>query len=498
MNTPGDVPNPIATVDLPDAAATAAFAEDVATCLTAGDIVTLSGGLGVGKTTLARALLRAIGDDPALEVPSPTFTLVQTYAGGRLTVSHFDLYRLATSDELDEIGFADAALEGAVLVEWPERAGGRLPAERLDIALAIAGGGRRATVGGQGTLPTRLRRSRAARAFLEGGGWRGAARRHLQGDASSRTYERIRAGERRAVLMDWPPRGQLPAGDPRARYRARDARAFVAVDHALRAAGVSAPEIYAADLAAGFVLMEDFGDEGLIVASRPDFRRYGIAIEMLAELHAKPRPAALPLPDGSLYRLPPLGRDALAAEIATFVEAYVPHAAGEPLPDDAKAEFLAIWAVLFDKLAAAEKSWVLFDVQSPNLFWLPEREGVARIGVIDFQDMFLGPSAYDVASLCQDARITIPADVEWALRDRYVALRRAGDPGFDADSFMTAYAIAAAVRAVKNLGVFAGLAGAGKPHYLNHLPRMSDYLARAFAHPVLSPLAVWYEKRLNP
>jgi aminoglycoside/choline kinase family phosphotransferase len=112
--------------------------------------------------------------------------------------------------------------------------------------------------------------------------------------------------------------------------------------------------------------------------------------------------------------------------------------------------------------------------------------------------MFLGPSAYDVASLCQDARITIPADVEWALRDRYVALRRAGDPGFDADSFMTAYAIAAAVRAVKNLGVFAGLAGAGKPHYLNHLPRMSDYLARAFAHPVLSPLAVWYEKRLNP
>src|SRR5438132_151517 len=81
---------------------------------------------------LARALIRAVADDPALEVPSPTFTLVQTYAG-RLAVAHFDLYRLSEASELDEIGFEDAIAEGAALVEWPERAEGRLAGDRLDI-----------------------------------------------------------------------------------------------------------------------------------------------------------------------------------------------------------------------------------------------------------------------------------------------------------------------------------------------------------------------------
>ena len=85
-------------------------------------------------------------------MPSPTFTLVQTYAGGRLPVAHFDLYRLGTPDELDEIGFDEAAADGAVLVEWPERAGDRLPADRLDIALEIAGAGRRATLAGAGDV----------------------------------------------------------------------------------------------------------------------------------------------------------------------------------------------------------------------------------------------------------------------------------------------------------------------------------------------------------
>ena len=107
-------------------------------------------------------------------MPSPTFTLVQTYAGGRLPITHFDLYRLTAADELVEIGFDDARLDGAVLVEWPERAGDRLPADRLDVALAIAGAGRRATITGAGTWPERLSRSRAVRAFLDLSGYAGA------------------------------------------------------------------------------------------------------------------------------------------------------------------------------------------------------------------------------------------------------------------------------------------------------------------------------------
>ena len=150
-------------------------------------------------------------------------------------------------------------------------------------------------------------------------------------------------------------------------------------------------------------------------------------------------------------------------------------------------------------LVLAETSWVLFDMQSPNLFWLPERDGIKRIGLIDFQDMFAGPAAYDVASLCQDARVTVSAGLEAALRNRYVALRRATDRTFDVESFAATYAILGAARTLKNMGVFARLADyLGKTQYLQHLPRMDDYLTRSLKHPVLSDLAVWYERHLPP
>jgi tRNA threonylcarbamoyl adenosine modification protein YjeE len=485
-------------VDLPDEAATAALAEDVAACLAAGDVVALSGGLGAGKTTFARALLRALADDPGLEVPSPTFTLVQTYATPRLTVAHFDLYRLTDPRELDEIGFFDTAADGAVVVEWPERAAGRMPAGALAIVFEIIGAGRRAVIAGGGSFAARLRRSRAAREFLDRAAWPGATRRHLQGDASSRTFERIVAGGRRAVLMDWPPGSQLPEGDARAAYRARDVRAFLAVDDALRGVGISAPEIYAADTAAGFLVMEDLGDEGVVVAGTPDAERYAVAIEVLAHLHAEKRPETLPAPDGGNHRLPVLEVGALMAEIGNYLDWYIPRATGRRLANSARDAFVAIWSDIAGILAGAERTWVLFDVQSPNLFWLPDRQGVARIGIVDFQDMFSGASAYDVASLCHDARVTVPAPLERSLRERYVALRRTADPAFDVDGFARAFAIAAASRATKNLGAFARLVASGRTNYIKHLPRTRAYLARALANPVLSPLAVWYEDNPIP
>jgi tRNA threonylcarbamoyl adenosine modification protein YjeE len=139
---------------LDDLAATDALGARIAASIALGDAIALQGDLGAGKTTLARAILRALGVNEA--VPSPTFTLVQSYDTARLTVRHFDLYRIVDSSELDELGIDDALDEGAALIEWPERAGGRLPPDALNVALKTDAGGRHARVSGP---------SRWARAF---------------------------------------------------------------------------------------------------------------------------------------------------------------------------------------------------------------------------------------------------------------------------------------------------------------------------------------------
>lgn len=123
---------------LPDETATARLGEAIARVLRPGETVCLSGPLGAGKSTMARALIRSL-TTPDEDVPSPTFTLVQFYEGPRLKVAHFDLYRLNDPDEAYEIGLDEALDEGAALIEWPERLQGRLPADRLDVEIALAG-----------------------------------------------------------------------------------------------------------------------------------------------------------------------------------------------------------------------------------------------------------------------------------------------------------------------------------------------------------------------
>ncbi|WP_137125922.1 tRNA (adenosine(37)-N6)-threonylcarbamoyltransferase complex ATPase subunit type 1 TsaE [Roseomonas sp. HF4] len=137
------------TLDLPDLPATHALAAGLARLLRAGDAVLLEGPLGAGKSEFARALLRAAAGDPALEVPSPTFTLVQSYDLPAGTAHHFDLYRLDGPDGLAELGW-DEAREGIVLVEWPDRLGGERPVDALTIALEPqpAEEARRATLSG--------------------------------------------------------------------------------------------------------------------------------------------------------------------------------------------------------------------------------------------------------------------------------------------------------------------------------------------------------------
>lgn len=490
-------------VNLADEAATRQLAEDLALILRAGDVIALQGDLGAGKSTLSRALLRALADDPMLEVPSPTFTLVQAYEFDRLTVSHFDLYRIEDEEELIELGFEEAASEGAALVEWPERAEAYLPVDTL--LLSIASGptpdSRVVEFSAQaGDWDARIERTLQIRRFLEGTGWRGASRRFLQGDASARSYERIRHDGKIAILMNAPRRADGPPvrdGKPYSQiaHLAEDVRAFIGIGEALRAKGLNAPELYAHDMDSGLLLLEDLGSDGVLIDGTPDPERYRAAVDLLADLHGHDWPLETPLPDDTTHHVPAYDAGALSIEADLFLDWYVPDVTSAPVSDDAAAEFRALWQSLFEILATSEKTWVLRDYHSPNLIWRADREGADRLGLIDYQDTVIGPTAYDVASLAQDARVTVSVELEQELVERYVAARRARDAGFEEDAFRRDYAILAAHRATKVLGIFVRLAKRdGKPGYLRHIPRLVDYLSRSLQHPVLADIKLWYQR----
>lgn len=490
-------------LDLADETATRRLAEDLAVVLAPGDVVALKGDLGAGKTTFARALLRALANDSALEVPSPTFTLVQPYDFPRFSVAHLDLYRTEDPDEIEELGLDDMLRDGAALVEWPERAGGILPDDTLWLGLepGVDAGARVATFEAEaGSWVDRLPRSLAMRSFLDDSGWQGAARRFLLGDASARRYETVEREGRHAILMNAPARPDGPPvryGKPYSRiaHLAEDVRPFVAVDTALREAGFAAPEIYAADLDAGLLLIEDLGRGGIMADGAPIAERYLAAAELLVDLHAFAWPAEVALSDGTAHRVPPYDRDALMIEAELYLDWYVPDVTGAPASPEAAEAFRTGWNALIDLLEASPKTWCLRDYHSPNLIWRGERSGVERLGLIDFQDAVIGPEAYDLASLGQDARVTVPAELEEALIAAYVKGRKAAMQDFDEAGLRRDYAILAAHRTTKIIGIFTRLARRdGKPGYLVHMPRLFDYLQRSLAHPALSDIKLWYDR----
>ncbi|MGB2730982.1 MAG: tRNA (adenosine(37)-N6)-threonylcarbamoyltransferase complex ATPase subunit type 1 TsaE [Methylovirgula sp.] len=493
-------------IELPDEAATDSLALDLGQWLRRGDLLTLSGELGTGKTTFARALIRGLALEQDLEVPSPTFTLMQVYESGAFPILHADFYRIQHADELIELGFDEAQNGTLTIVEWPERGEPHLAANRLNIAFEIdpqrGADYRVATLTGTGPFVSRLNLARAMHDILASSGWAGAERRFMQGDASIRSYERlVKPDGATALLMTFPPRPDGPAVRYGKSYSAlarlaEDIRPFVAIDRGLRAQSFSAPEIFAADLDAGLAIIEDFGDEGMANGQAIAVERYAEAVAVLARLHQANLPDALPT-EAASYRIPPYDIDALSIEIELLLDWYAPHIAKATLASGAKANFVNLWRQVLRDIAAARATWTLRDYHSPNLFWLAKRDGLARVGIIDFQDCVLGHPAYDVVSLLQDARVDVPDEVELRLLGHYAQLRRAADPGFDMAGFARAYALLGAQRATKILGIFARLDKRDhKPQYLAHLPRVEKYLAKDLAHPLLSALKGWYETHL--
>jgi tRNA threonylcarbamoyl adenosine modification protein YjeE len=491
------------TALLPDEAATRRLMLDISALIEAGDLITLSGDLGAGKSTFARAFIRHAAGDETIEVPSPTFTLMQSYELPRYRLLHADLYRISHADELTELGF-DELRDGAVtLLEWPDRAEAMLPQDRLDVALTLAPDKgptfRHVRVTGTGTFAARAERMARMRGFLEANGFAGAMRRRIQGDASTRSYERLTRDGVNFILMNAPRRPDGPPvrdGKPYSAiaHLAESVTPFIAMARGLTERGFSAPKIYAADREAGLIVLEDLGSE-LVVAGEPPApiaERYAAAVDVLAALHGMDLPDLLPVEAGLDYQLPGYDMQALLIEAELLLDWYLPKF-NATISNAARENFLTHWHNALTPALEAPQTWVLRDYHSPNLLWLPQREGIARVGLLDFQDAVMGPAAYDVASLLQDARVDVPEAMEIALLARYSRARRAADPAFDAAHFAQAYATMAAQRASKILGIFARLEKRDhKPQYLRHMPRVWAYLRRALAHPALETMQSWY------
>ena len=486
---------------LADDTATAQLGEDLALALKAGDCVALSGDLGAGKSSLARALLRAMADDAELDVPSPTFTLVQSYEL-RIPVSHFDLYRLGDPSELMELGFDEALQTGICLVEWREMAESELAKERIVIKLEHEGEGRRATIMAPARQMARIRRVLAIRAFLDASGYAGARRRFLTGDASLRAYESIypRGEGSRVILMDWPP---LPEGPPvldgkpypKVAHLAENAYPFVALADILRENGFATPEIFSVDYEQGILLIENLGTDGVLDEhGRPIAERYRASVACLAHLHSLTIPHDIPVTPDHTHHIPDFDRTAMKMEARLLLDWHLPWKRGTPASDAERADYLAIWDQLIDQLDDAEKNLLLRDMHSPNIIWRAAEKGIQRIGLIDFQDAMIGPTSYDLASLVQDARVTIERDLHDQLISDYLALRHA-EGGFDEAKFLKSLAIMSAQRNCKLAGLWVRLLQPdGKPGYLKHMPRTLAYLAVAFEHEALAPLREWCEK----
>jgi len=496
------------TLSLANEEATRRFAADLANMLQPGDFIALAGDLGAGKTTFARAMIASLANDAAIEVPSPSFTLVQHYDLPRLRVVHADLYRLVGAEELAELGLEENA-DAVVVMEWPDRAGSTLPEDRIDITFTLNPRGgierRMVHISGHGAATVRVDRLGAMLGLLEEAGLAAAKRVRIAGDASTRSYDRLFCDGKRFILMNAPRR---PDGPPIKRglpysaiaHLAEDVKPFVAIANGLRERGFSAPNIFAADHDAGFLVLEDLGTE-LVVAGDPSSpipERYERATDVLIELHRRDLPDVLPVAPHAEYRIPPYDLDAFLIEVELLIDWYLPFR-GVPATAETRAQFLSLWRDALRPALDAPKTWVLRDFHSPNLLWLEGRAGVAQIGLLDFQDAVLGSVAYDVASLLQDARVDVTEKLEAALFERYVQGRCAHDPDFDTNAFTQLYATLAAQRATKILGIFARLNHRdGKPQYLQHLPRVYAYVRRDLRHPALAALSDWYLSHVPP
>jgi N-acetylmuramate 1-kinase len=326
-----------------------------------------------------------------------------------------------------------------------------------------------------------MSRARLVTEFLANHGYSEAKAVPLAPDASFRRYLRLIGGPRPAVLMDSPP--------------PEDFRPFVRIAGHLAAIGLSAPEIYAADEAEGLLLEEDLGDDlvsSLMGTSCSPTALFECAIDALLAMQRAVPPSDLPAWDA---------RTMAATALATLLDWWWPAMFGTDAPGPVRQEFAAALEAMLAAVAAGPVCFVHRDYFADNLLWLPQRSGIRRIGVLDFQNAAIGHPAYDLASLLQDER----RDISATLAEHAIAYYLSARLDLDPSTFRAAYAACAALRHLRIAGQWVRLARRdGRRSYLAHGPRTWHLLQRAVREPVAAPLAAvldrWVpaDRRRNP
>ena len=304
-------------------------------------------------------------------------------------------------------------------------------------------------------------RAALAKQFLYNSGWGSATSKHLAGDASNRSYQRLsRDNEETAVLMDAPT------------TQGEDIRPFIKLTNHILDLGLSAPKILAQDKQNGFLLIEDLGDALFtrLIHDQPDMEQtlYGVAVDVLIQLHQHPAP------DGLLNYTPSI----MADYISPVFEWY------HPCPPNAQTAIKAELEFVLTKSCTSKPVLALRDYHAENLLWLPDRNSTKRAGLLDYQDAVLAHPSYDLVSLLEDARRDVSLHIQTDMIARYVNATKA-----DPETLLAAYSANGAQRNLRILGIFSRLCiAAGKPGYLDLIPRVWSHLKQDLSHPSLTKL----------
>ena len=300
----------------------------------------------------------------------------------------------------------------------------------------------------------------------------------LSHDASFRRYERITSPKEKFILMD-------------ASLDKNSIQPFMFIAEFLYKKGYSVPKIFAKEEMLGFLLLEDLGKTSYaFLLENPDAetlievekKLYKAAIDLLVDLHHKVSTHEIKI---SSYT-----KKSLLNEALLLIDWYFPTLTGSKISEDLRKEYTRAWGKIFNHFHCAEECLVLGDYHIDNLIWLENREGIKKIGLLDFQDAVKGSYAYDVVSLLEDARRDIDSKVVHKMLEYYLSQM----PHIDRKKFLSDYKILGAQRSCKVIGIFARKATRDNDtRYLQHLPRVWNYIKQSIDHPILKPLKIWFQ-----